>query len=87
MKPVAILQHETSQGPGVLLAHLQQHGIPYALITPCDKGIAAMRARDYRGIVVLGSNHCANEQLRWIEQERCLLQSALAEEVPVLGHC
>lgn len=87
MKPVAILQHETSQGPGVLLAHLQQHGIPYALITPCDKGIAAMRARDYRGIVVLGSNHCANEQLRWIEQERCLLQSALAAEVPVLGHC
>ncbi|MBV7418097.1 type 1 glutamine amidotransferase [Comamonas sp. CMM03] len=87
MKPVAILQHEAAQGPGVLWEHLQQQGIACELISPCQEGHAPVRAADYRGVVVLGSNHCANEQLRWIEQERCLLQNALAHDVPVLGHC
>ena len=87
MKPVAILQHEASQGPGILLDHLCQQSIPYVLLAPCAQGSAPANARDYRGIIVLGSNHCANEQLRWIENERCLLQSAQQHDVPVLGHC
>ena len=37
MKSVAILQHETSQGPGVLLDHLRQRGISFELIAPCDE--------------------------------------------------
>lgn len=87
MKPVAILQHEASQGPGILLDHLRQQDIAHVLLDPCTEGSAPAHARDYRGIIVLGSNHCANEQLRWIEDERCLLQSALQHDVPVLGHC
>ena len=87
MKPVAILQHEATQGPGVLGEFLQQQGIACELIRPSQEGRSPVRARDYRGLVVLGSNHCANEPLRWIEQERCLLQDALAHDVPVLGHC
>ena len=87
MKPVAILQHEASQGPGILLDHLRQQDLAYVLIDPCAEGSAPAHARDYSGIIVLGSNHCANEQLRWIEDERCLLQNALACDVPVLGHC
>ena len=39
-KPVAILQHETNQGPGVLLEHLQQHDIPYEIIRPTEDGRA-----------------------------------------------
>ncbi|MEX8194229.1 type 1 glutamine amidotransferase [Comamonas guangdongensis] len=87
MKPVAILQHEAAQGPGILLDHLRQQGMAHVLLDPCAQGSAPADARDYRGIIVLGSNHCANEQLRWIEDERCLLQSALLHDVPVLGHC
>jgi GMP synthase (glutamine-hydrolysing) len=87
MKPVAILQHEASQGPGILLDHLQQQGLAYQLLSPCGSDSAPVNARDYSGIVVLGSNHCANEALPWIEDERCLLKSALVCDVPVLGHC
>lgn len=76
MKPVAILQHEASQGPGILLDHLRQQDIAHVLLDPCAQGSVPADARDYRGIIVLGSNHCANEQLRWIDDERCLLQSA-----------
>lgn len=87
MKPIAILQHEATQGPGVLGECLLQNGIAFEVITPCLDPHTPARAADYLGLVVLGSNHCANEQLGWIEQERCLLQDALAHDVPVLGHC
>lgn len=87
MKPIAILQHEATQGPGVLEEFLQQQGIAYELIQPCHAGLAPRHAADFRGLVVLGSNHCANEPLPWIDAERCLLQDALAHDVPVLGHC
>lgn len=70
-----------------MLDHLRQQDLAHVLIDPCAEGSAPARARDYSGIIVLGSNHCANEQLRWIEDERCLLQNALACDVPVLGHC
>lgn len=50
MKPVAILQHEASQGPGILLDHLRQQEIAHVLIDPCAEGAAPANARDYRGI-------------------------------------
>lgn len=87
MKPIAILQHEATQGPGVLGEYLRQHGIPFKVIMPCVDNQISLCATDYRGLVVLGSNRCVNEQLHWIEQERCLLQDALRHDVPVLGHC
>ncbi len=87
MKPVAILQHEASQGPGVLLQHLQQQGLAWRLIVPWAEGSTPQRARDYSGIVVLGSNHGVNDGQPWIESERRLLQDALASDIPVLGHC
>jgi len=52
MKPVAILQHEASQGPGILLDHLRQQDIAHVLIDPCAEGAAPANARDYRGIAV-----------------------------------
>ena len=86
-KPVAILQHETNQGPGVLLEHLQQHDIPYEIIRPTEDGRAPRNASDWRGIIILGSNHGVNERLNWMQDECTLLQSALAHDIPVLGHC
>ncbi|MBF5005692.1 type 1 glutamine amidotransferase [Diaphorobacter caeni] len=86
-KPVAILQHETNQGPGVLLDHLQHQDIPYQIICPPADGTAPHDARAYRGIIILGSNHGVNEQLAWMQSERALLQSAIASDIPVLGHC
>ena len=74
MKPVAILQHEASQGPGILLDHLRQQEIAHVLLDPCAEGSAPANARDYSGIVVLGSNHGVNDGQPWIESERRLLQ-------------
>jgi GMP synthase-like glutamine amidotransferase len=87
MRPVAILQHESAQGPGVLREHLEQQCIPYRMLHPCLEGRTPLQARDYSGIIVLGSNHCANEQLPWMDNEQALLADALRHDVPVLGHC
>lgn len=87
MRPVAILQHESTQGPGVLRDHLDENDIPYRLISPATDGRAPVDASKFSGIIVLGSDHCVNEQLPWIEDERALLQDAIRREVPVLGHC
>lgn len=87
MRPIAILQHESTQGPGVLRDHLDENDIPYRLISPASDGKAPVDASKFGGIVVLGSDHCVNEILPWIEDERTLLQDAIRRDVPVLGHC
>ncbi len=87
MRPVAILQHESAQGPGVLREHLEQQCIPYRLLQPALDGTAPVHAADYSGIVVLGSNHSVNEGLPWMEDEQALLADALRSDIPVLGHC
>lgn len=87
MRPIAILQHESTQGPGVLRDHLDENGIPYRLISPASDGKAPVDASKFSGIVVLGSDHCVSETLPWIEDELTLLQDAIRRDVPVLGHC
>jgi GMP synthase-like glutamine amidotransferase len=87
MRPIAILQHESTQGPGVLLDHLNKNSLPYRLISPASDGNAPVDASKFGGIVVLGSDHCVNETLPWIEDEQALLQDAIRRDVPILGHC
>ncbi|KAF1041344.1 MAG: hypothetical protein GAK35_03364 [Herbaspirillum frisingense] len=87
MRPIAILQHESTQGPGVLRDHLDESGIPYRLVFPASDGGAPVDAGKFCGVVVLGSDHGVNEDLPWIADELALLQDAVRRDVPVLGHC
>ncbi|HEX2010002.1 MAG TPA: type 1 glutamine amidotransferase [Roseateles sp.] len=87
MNPVAILQHEPSQGPGFLLDFLRQHDIPFRLFHPAAGEALPRRAAGHSGLVVLGSNRSANDALPWVAAELALLRDAVARGVPVLGHC
>lgn len=87
MKPILVLQHEATQGPGVLLDHLERNGLRYQrLMSPLEGGAPAS-ARDYSGVVVLGSDRSVNDNLPWIASEQQLLQDAVQRHIPVLGHC
>ncbi len=86
MDPVAILQHEASQGPGFLLEFLRSQDIPTVVFQASQRDLPR-QAKDYSGIVVLGSNCSVNDDLAWISLELDLIRRAVAHDVPVLGHC
>lgn len=87
MRPIAILQHDRTQRPGVLLEFLQETGLQTVTVMPEEGDSIPSNARDFSGIVLLGSQHGVHDPLNWIGREICLLHSAFAAEVPVLGHC
>lgn len=70
-----------------MLDHLDKNDLPYRLISPASDGTAPVDASKFSGLIVLGSDHCVNESLPWIEDELTLLQDAIRRDVPVLGHC
>lgn len=86
MRPVALLQHDRTQRPALLLDYLNETGIPSVTFTPQEGQDVPRSARDFSGMVLLGSQHSVNDRLPWIEQELLLIQDAMARDVPVLGH-
>lgn len=85
---IAIFQHHPHQGPGFLLQMLEAGGLEARICSPDDddedlpEAIAA-----FDGLVVLGSDASVNEDRPWIHHERRLVRQAVAEDVPVIGHC
>jgi len=86
MNPVAILQHEASQGPGYLTDFLQSRGVP-CVVFQAARADLPTSARHCSGLVVLGSNASVNDSPAWIADELALIRQAVADDVPVLGHC
>lgn len=87
MKPVAIFQHDRTQGPGFLADFLDQHDIPCELIRLCDGEALPAHVRGFSGLVLLGSPASVNDTKQWIADEASLVEHALLDDIPVLGHC
>lgn len=87
MKPVAILQHDTTQRAALLVGCLNEQGVPAVTFRPQAGTGVPQNARDYSGLVLLGSQRSVNEPLGWIANEVALIQSAMDAEIPVLGQC
>ncbi len=86
-RPVAILQHHADVGPGYFENWLRASGIGYRLMR-LDLGDAVPAAANaFAGICSLGGPMAVHEPLPWIKPELELLRSAVAEGVPVIGHC
>lgn len=87
MRPVAVIQHDPAQGPGMLSTLLNQWGIPLVHIQPAQGDAIPRTADRFSGIALLGSDHSVHDPLRWIHEERALVRDALSQDVPILGHC
>ncbi len=85
MKPVAIFRHAATEGPGFFADFLDAKNIPWQLFA-IDEGLPSC-ARDYSGLVLMGGPMSVNDALPWIEQELNLIREAVANDIPVLGHC
>jgi len=87
MKPVAILRHVRSEGPGYFATVLERRSIPLRLIA-VDAGEGLPRsARAFSGLAFMGGPMSANDDLPWIPPALALMRDAVRQDVPLLGHC
>lgn len=84
-----VLQHVSYEGPGALAVAIRATGAEMKVVridegdaVPLPDAVAAMV-----GLIVLGGPMGVHDDLSWLEQERALLQAAVAAGRPVLGVC
>ncbi len=84
---IAIFRHSATEGPGYFADFLDEHSIPWQLIR-IDAGDAVPQdSSAYSGLVFMGGPMSVNDDLPWIARELALIRHAVAQDIPVLGHC
>jgi GMP synthase-like glutamine amidotransferase len=87
MKPVAILRHAPSEGPGYFASYLERRAIPWTLVALDEGRAVPRRARAFSGLVLMGGPMSVNDDLPWIAPVLRLIADAVRQDVPLLGHC
>ena len=87
MKPVAIFRHLPIEGPGYFATFLDNNHIPWQLIK-IDAGEEPPTNIDaFSGLVFMGGPMSVNDDLPWIASSMHLIQQAMENNIPVMGHC
>ena len=87
MNPVLIIQHSATEGAGYFSEFLKRQTIPWQLLR-IDAGEALPEMLNgYSGLCLMGGPMSVNDDLPWIPQELALIRQAVAQGVPVVGHC
>lgn len=87
MKPVLIRQHEKMTPPGLLADWLRERDIPFE-VSPSWDGAVVHDPAEYSFVASLGSPYGPNDtQEPAVVEELKLIESAVENEVPVLGLC
>ena len=87
MKPVAIFRHNPTEGPGYFAIFLEQQGIPWQLIAIDAGESIPQSASAYAGLCFMGGPMSVNDPLPWIAPVCALIRDAVANGIPVIGHC
>ena len=86
-KPIAIFRHSAADGPAYFATFLQQLGLPYREIR-IDLGEPVPEHADqFAGIAFMGGPMSVNDPLPWIPASLALIRDAIAQDVPLIGHC
>lgn len=87
MKPVAIFRHFPSEGPGYFATFLERHSIPWTLFAMDEGQPVPEDVQAFSGLCFMGGPMSVNDDLPWIPPVLALIRSAVAADIPVLGHC
>ncbi len=87
MKPVLVFRHIACEGPGYLGEFLSARGIPLRTIHIDAGETVPERIDGISGLVFMGGPMSVNDPLPWVTRELELIRQAVAEGIPVLGHC
>lgn len=87
MRPIAVFRFSPTEGPAHFAEWLDRASLPWQLIA-IDAGdaVPADPSR-FAGIGMMGGPMSATDALAWIEPLSRLLRAAVAQQVPVIGHC
>lgn len=87
MKPVLVLQHLSTDGPGYLATWLREQRVAFE-VRDTQAGQAYPEHIDgYGALAVLGGEMSANDDLPSLRQAERLILEAMDRDVPVIGHC
>jgi GMP synthase-like glutamine amidotransferase len=87
VKSVAIFRHAALDGPGYFSTYAINRGIAQTLIRVDAGEPVPADPTAYAGLVFMGGPMSVNDDLSWIGPIVTLIQRAVAQGVPVLGHC
>lgn len=87
MKPVAIFRHSPGEGAGYFATFLERHSVPWQLIRVDSGDKVPTDPQAFCGLVFMGGPMSVNDPLPWIAEELALIRAAVAQDIPVLGHC
>jgi GMP synthase-like glutamine amidotransferase len=87
MKPIAILQHVSDDGPSYFATWLEQSGLSYRLYRLDEGDAVPGGVAQLSGLAILGGPMSVNDRLPYQAGELELIRHAIAADVPVLGHC
>jgi GMP synthase-like glutamine amidotransferase len=87
MKPVAIIQHDTHDGPSYFATWLAERGIAYEVFRMFEGASLTGRIADYCGLCILGGPISANDALPYFGPLLAQVREAIDLDIPVIGHC
>lgn len=87
MKPIVIFRHARTEGPGYFANYLDARKLSWELVR-LDEGEAVPgHTASFAGMAFMGGPMSANDDLPWISPVLRLIRQAVADDIPVIGHC
>lgn len=87
MRPVVVFRFSQTEGPGYLGEFLTRKGILWDQVNVDAGDSVPEDISGYSGLVLMGGPMSVNEDLPWIPPLLALINNAVEQNVPVLGHC
>lgn len=87
MKPVAIIRHSLTEGPGHFATFLDRRSLPWTLIRIDAGDPVPASCDDYSGLCLMGGPMSVNDDLPWIPPLLDFIRMMMAADKPVIGHC
>jgi GMP synthase-like glutamine amidotransferase len=86
-KQILIFRHFPTEGPGYFAEFLDRQGLAHRTIKVDEGEPVPESIADIPGLVFMGGPMSVNDRLSWIPKVLHLVRTAVAADVPVLGHC
>ncbi len=86
-KPIAIFRFSRTEGPGYFATFLDARLIPWTLFALDEGTLVPTDLSPFAGFVFMGGPMGVNDDLPWIPPVLKLIQQAIVNDMPCLGHC